>query len=84
MRIKFEKGMTPERIAESFVNFIRGKNLAIGSVNMYIQVYDEEMKPVKFEDEEEMFVCTPSETAIKEYENDVIHIRRHMIKVVNG
>ena len=34
MRIKFEKGMTPERIADAFVKYIYDNNIVIGAVNI--------------------------------------------------
>jgi len=83
MRIKFEKGFTPERMAQSLVNYIRQNNLVIGSVNIYIQTYDDEMKPEKFKrGEEEYLVCTPTEIAKKEYDKDVATIRRSKMKAV--
>jgi hypothetical protein len=84
MRIKFEKGMTPERIAQAFVEYVRKNNLVIGSVNIYIQTYDEEMRPVKFNRNEEYIVCSPvSEKIVNEYIEDVARIRRNRIKAVN-
>lgn len=83
MRIKFEKGMTPERVAQAFVDYIRNNNIVIGAVNMYIQKHDDEMKPEKFRrGEEEYLVCSPSEAAQKEYTKDVAMIRRKKMKAV--
>lgn len=81
MRIKFEKGMTPERMAKVFVDFIRSNEHVIGAVNMYIQTYDEEMKPMKF-NSEDYFICSPSDEAIAEYNEDVALMRRKRIKAV--
>lgn len=83
MRLKFEKGMTPEAMARMFVKFVRENDLIIGAVNMYIQTYNDEMVPEKFDNEEDFFVCKPSDTARMEYENDVANIRRKRIRVVN-
>jgi len=81
VRIKFEKGMTPEAISQIFTQFIRESGLVIGAVNIYIQTYDDDMKPVKF-DKKEYFVCKPSESTKKEYQEDVARIRRDKIEVV--
>jgi len=83
MRIKFEKGMTPERIAQAFVDFVRQNDLVIGSVNVYIQTYDENMKAEK-NDNEQYAICSPVEKLKKEYTEDVAYIRRGRLKVVNG
>lgn len=84
MRIKFEKGMTPERICEAFLNFVKENSLVIGAVNMYIQTYDDDMKPEKFRrgKEEEYLVCSPSDATQKKYAVDVARIRRKKMKVV--
>ena len=81
MRIKFEKGLTPERIADEFVRFIRENNVVIGSVNVYIQTYDEEMKPEKNK-EEKYLVISPKDIAKQEYAEDVSKTRRKRLKVV--
>jgi hypothetical protein len=83
MRIKFEKGMTPEAIAKVFVKYMRENRIVLGAVNMYIQTYDDEMKPEKFKNHDgDFLVCHPSESTIKEYENDVVNLRRQKMKVV--
>ena len=83
MRIKFEKGLTPERIADAFVKYIYDNNIVIGSVKMYIQTYDNEMKAVKFGSyEDEYMCCSPSEKAKKEYEEYSAAIRRGNFKAV--
>lgn len=83
MRMKFEKGMTPESIGKVFANFIRDNNIIIGAVNMYFQTYDEEMKAEKFgKFEGEYFVCKPSEQSKVDYEQDVANIRRKRMKAV--
>ena len=82
MRIKFEKGMTPERMAKAFVDFIRSNEHVIGTVNMYIQTYDEEMKVEDYKRDGRYFVCSPSDEAIAEYNEDVVSMRRKRIKAV--
>jgi len=82
MRIKFEQGMTPERIAQAFVDYVRKNELVIGTVNVYIQTFDGNMNSVK-EDTNDHTVCSPSEFLKKEYANDVAKIRRSRLKAVN-
>lgn len=84
MRIKFEKGMTPERIAEAFIKFVRENDLVIGAVNIYIQTYDEKMKPERYnENQEGYYVCRPSERLKDEYTEEIARVRRNRLKVVN-
>jgi hypothetical protein len=84
MRIKFDKGLTPERIADAFVNYIYENKIVIGIVNMYIQTYDEEMKPENFNKNNDgsYLICKPSETAKKEYAEYAASIRRGNFKAV--
>jgi len=81
MRIKFEKGLTPERIADNFVEYIYENNLIIGAVNMYIQTYDDEMIAEKF-DNKEYISCSPTEKAKEEYLNYAARVRRGKFKTV--
>jgi hypothetical protein len=81
MRIKFEKGMTPEKIAEVFVDFIRENDITIGSVNMYIQTYDESMKAEPF-NRNEYLVCNPSEATKAQYDKEMVNARRKRMKAV--
>lgn len=82
MRIKFEKGIVPEQMAETLVNFIRDNNLIVGSVNVYIQTLDDQGKTIK--DDDETYTCfSPSEISKKQYAEDVANIRRGRLKVVN-
>lgn len=82
MRLKFEKGMTPEAIAEIFVNFIYENNLLIGSVNMYIQTYDDQSKAQNTGD---YFVCKPGDKTKQNYSNYAADLRRSKFKaVING
>ena len=79
MRLKFEKGMTPEAIAKIFVQFMRENDVIIGTVNMYIQTYDDEMK---LQNTNDFFVCKPCDATKHDYEDDVVNERRRKIKVV--
>lgn len=83
MRIKFEKGMTPEAVALAFVQYIKQNNIVIGAVNIYMQTYDEDMRAEKYKKREnEYIVCSPTETTRKAYENQVVEARRSRMKAV--
>ena len=82
MRIKFEKGITPESMAQAFIDFVRQNNLVIGSVNMYIQTYDENMKAEKYRRDDEYTLCKPTAIAKEEYIEDVALTRRSRLKAV--
>lgn len=79
MKVKFEKGMTPEHLAAALLSFIKAQNLVIGSVSVYIQTYDDEMKG---RNDGDSFVCKPSESVKKEYDNYVVQSRRKRMKAV--
>lgn len=81
MRIKFEKGMTPESMAQAFVDYVRSNDFVIGSVNMYIQTYDENMKSEKY-NKSEYTVCEPTAKAKEEYIEDVSITRRSRLRAV--
>jgi len=80
VRIKYEKGFTPERIAEHLAWFIRENNLVIGAVNVYIQLYDENMKPLKNDGDE--YLVSPGDISKHEYVEDVVGIRRGRMRAV--
>jgi hypothetical protein len=85
LRIKFEKGFTPERIGEIFAQIIQDDEIVIGAVNVYIQTYDDEMKPVPFHIEEGDYILVkPSNKIKQEYADDVINKRRGKLKLVSG
>jgi hypothetical protein len=79
MKIKFEKGMTPEHLAAALLSFIKAQNLVIGSVSVYIQTYDDDMKG---RNDGDSFVCKPSDSVKKEYDNYVVQSRRKRMKAV--
>jgi hypothetical protein len=81
MRIKFEKGMTPEAIANAFVKFVRENSLVIGAVNIYMQTYDDEMKSEKLNGDD-YFICRPCESTKREYTEDVARLRRRRMKAI--
>lgn len=82
MRIKFEQGMIPERVAQALVDYVRQNELVIGTVNVYIQTFDNKMQPQK-DNSEDYTICSPSEFLKKEYANDVAMIRRSRLRAVN-
>ena len=52
MRIKFKKGCHPDHIIDYLRDMLKFPDAYIGSVNVYVQMYDKEMKPVKFNNDE--------------------------------
>lgn len=83
MRIKFSKGMTPEQIADLFLKFIYDNKMIIGTVNMYIQSYDDEIKPEKFNNSE-YYQCSPNKKAKEEYDKYVVAMRRNRLRAVSN
>lgn len=81
MRLKFERGMTPEDIGRVFAAFIRANDLVIGAVNIYVQTYDEAMQPSSGH-VGEYIAFMPSEEAKRRYTEDVATIRRSRMRVV--
>jgi hypothetical protein len=79
MKVKFEKGMTPEHLAAALLSFIKAQKLIIGSVSVYIQTYDEDMKG---RNDGDTFICKPSDTVKKEYEEYLVRSRRKRMKAV--
>lgn len=79
MKVKFEKGMTPEHLAAALLSFIKTQNLVIGSVSVYIQTYDDDMKG---RNDGDSFICKPSESVKKEYDNYIVQSRRKRMKAV--
>jgi hypothetical protein len=83
MKIKFEKGSTPEVITDTFLKFLRENDLMIGTTSIYFQTFDDEMKPEKWHfDDGESFVFKPSEQTKAEYNKQLLEHRRKMIKIV--
>jgi len=80
MRIKFKKGMTPEDIANMFTRLIYERNLLIGAVNIYIQEFDEDMKPIKYD--EQYIEIKPTEYGMSRYKEYEADLRRSNLKVV--
>lgn len=81
MRIKFEKGVSPDIVAQTFLKIIEDSDMLIGSVNIYIQEYDEEMKPVKFE-KKDCLVVKPTKLGLRDYSEYAAEKRRERMKAV--
>jgi len=82
VRIKFKKGMTPEGVARMFLDIVEDRGFLIGSVNIYFQEYDENMKAVKFEDEHEFIEVAPNEYGKKQYTEYQADLRRSKLKAI--
>lgn len=84
MRIKFEKGFTPEAIAEIFCRYIYDNNIVIGSVNMYVQAYGDDMQAERFNEDDGYVVVKPVEKSKKEYSDYVASVYRGKFKKVSN
>lgn len=79
MRIKFNKGMTPEDIANTFTRIMNDRNALIGTVNIYVQEYNEDLKAVR---DEEYLEVKPTEYGMNRYKEYSADLRRSKLKVV--
>jgi hypothetical protein len=79
MRIKFNKGMTPDDIANMFVRLMNDRNALIGTVNIYVQEYNEELKAVR---DEEYMEVKPTKYGLMRYGEYSVGLRRSKLKVV--
>lgn len=83
MRIKFEKGLPPECIADEFVRHIRENDIIIGAVNIYIQTWNAETGKYHNKDNPmDYIICSPTNKAKEEYAKDVANSRRGKMKRV--
>lgn len=82
MRIKFKKGLTPEAVASMFLRIVEERDLVIGSVNIYIQEYGEDMKPVPYNQCDEYLEVTPSTPSKQQYEDYAADIRRSKLRAI--
>lgn len=80
MRIKFNKGLSPEAIASLFLNIVEQRGLVVGAVNIYVQEYDENMKPIL--NDEKYIEVSPTDAGVKGYEKYSADLRRSKLKVV--
>lgn len=82
MRIKFEKGMTPEDIGFMFAQIAQEKEWVIGSVNVYVQLYDEQMRAIKSSSDDDYLLVKPGDATRKIYDEEVAQIRRKRLKAI--
>lgn len=80
MRIKFKKGIPPEAMSRMLLDIINERDLVIGSVNVYVQEYGEDMKPVKFDSE--YLVVEAAGVTSDRYSEYVAAQRRKRMKAV--
>jgi hypothetical protein len=78
LRIKFKKGVPPDAMLGALSEYLQDK--IIGSVSVYIQEYDDDMKPIKFDDKYIQYDAT--DLGKEEYGNYVAGQRRKRIKAV--
>jgi len=84
MRIKFEKGFTPEKIAEVLTDYIEKNDLLVGSVNVFIQLYGEDGKAINDFKDPTMTVFSPTQRCKDEYSEYSANLRRKAIKAVQN
>ncbi len=82
MRIKFEKGFTPEAMTDALLSFIKENNLLIGSVNVFIQLYGEDGKAINDFKDSGMYIYKPPEYYKEEYTQYAAKLRRKSFKAV--
>lgn len=79
MRIRINKGMTPEDMADMFVKLMRNRDAIIGTVNIYVQEFDDNMRPVQDGDFVEV---KPTKYGMSRYEEYSTELRRSKLRVV--
>ena len=82
MRIKFKKGLTPEAIAATLLQIIEERDMVIGSVNVYIQEYGEDMKPIPTQKDDNYLEVNPTVAGKRIYDNYVVESRRSKLKAI--
>jgi hypothetical protein len=78
VRIKYKKGTSPDLIVAHLRQYF--EETIIGSVNVYIQEYDENMKARK--DDAEYLVFEPGDVSKERYADYAADQRRKRMKVV--
>ena len=81
MRIKFNKGMTPDDIAQMFARVMNDRNTLIGTVNIYVQEYSEDLKAVR---DEEYLEVKPTDYGKTRYDEYAANLRRGNLKLCAG
>lgn len=79
MRIKFTKGMTPESIADYFLQIVSERGNLIGAVNIYVQEYDEDLKQIE---DTGYYEIRPTEHGLNNYKEYEAYTRRSKLKIV--
>lgn len=82
MRLKFNKGLTPETITEALLEYINENELIIGSVNVFIQLYDKDGKLINDFKDKNMIVFSPTPKCKEDYAEYVAKLRRKSIKAI--
>jgi len=82
MRLKFQKGFTPDIIAAYFLEYVMQEGLVVGDVNVYIQTLDEYGNPEPLD--KKVVEVTPSERLRKMHVDSFANNRRKEFKVINS
>lgn len=80
MRIKFKKGATPESIGWLFAHIMKERGTVIGTVNIYVQEYGDDMKVIK--DDGEYLEYVPGDITLEKYAEYSAGVRRSKMKAV--
>lgn len=72
--------MTPEDITANFLKLINQRGMLIGAVNIYVQEFDQDMQPIKHD--EQYIEITPTEYGLGRYKEYEANLRRGNLKVV--
>lgn len=81
MRIQFKKGISPEAIADTFLDIVKKRGNVIGAVNIYIQEYDQDMQPIAF-DNSQYIQVKPTPDGTDDYAEYCARMRRKSLKVI--
>jgi uncharacterized glyoxalase superfamily metalloenzyme YdcJ len=82
MRLKFKKGFVPEHISKIFLEKVHETGRVIGSVNIYIQTYDDDMQSEVFDDNKEYWEYENCEENKEGYAEYAAWVRRSKMKAV--
>lgn len=80
MRIKFKKGVPPEIVANTFLEIMRDRQNVIGTVNIYVQEYGEDMKMIK--QDQDWIEVSPTDAGLREYGDYSADLRRNRLKAI--
>jgi hypothetical protein len=81
MRIQFKKGISPGAIAERFLDIVKKRGNVIGTVNIYVQEYNQDMQLIEF-DNSRYIQVSPTVDGLDDYAEYCAGTRRNNLRVV--